>query len=111
MAPSDLEGFQQLEEEPVVQEVVGLGSSMGLEINEEDLEKLVEDHRKKLSFEEPAEIQSVEAETVQQRIAFGDEKIVRAFQLRILRRCSVAGMDRPNLRRIITRILPSWKWA
>ena len=39
VAPRDLEGFHQLEEEPVVQEIVFLGSSMGLEINEEDVEE------------------------------------------------------------------------
>ena len=33
VAPRDFKGFQQLEEEPVVQEIVCLGSSMGLEMN------------------------------------------------------------------------------
>jgi hypothetical protein len=37
VAPRDFKGFQQLEEEPVVQEIVCLGSYMGLEINEEDV--------------------------------------------------------------------------
>ena len=41
VAPRDFEGFQQLEEQPVVQEIVCLGSSMGLQINEEDVEELV----------------------------------------------------------------------
>ena len=50
VAPRDFEGFQELEEEPILQEIVCLVSSMGLEMNEEDVEELVEDHRKELSF-------------------------------------------------------------
>jgi len=62
VAPRDFKGFQQLGEEPVVQEIVCLGSSMGLEMNKEDVEELVEDHRKELSFEELAELHNEEAE-------------------------------------------------
>ena len=46
VTPRNFEGLQQLEEEPVVQETVCLGSTIGLEMNEEDVEELVEDHRK-----------------------------------------------------------------
>jgi len=74
VAPRDFKGFQQVEEEPVVQEIVCLGSSLGLEMNEEDMEELVEDHRKELSFEELVELYNEEAEALKQRIAFGDEK-------------------------------------
>lgn len=72
VAPRDFKGFQQLEEEPVVQEIVCLGSSMGLEINEKDVQELVEDHRKELSFEELVELHNEQAEALKQRIAFGD---------------------------------------
>ena len=71
MAPMD---FQQFEEEIVVQEIVCLGSSMDLEINEEGVEELVEDHRKVLSFEELVELHNEEAEALKQKIAFGDEE-------------------------------------
>jgi hypothetical protein len=73
VAPRDFEGFQQLEEEPIVHEAVCLGSSMGLEMNE-DMEELVVDHKKELSFEELVELHSEEAEALKQRIAYGDEK-------------------------------------
>jgi hypothetical protein len=63
-----------LEEEPVVQEIVLLGSTMGLEMSDEDMEELVEDHRKELSFEELVELRNEDAETLKQRIAFGDEE-------------------------------------
>jgi len=73
VAPRDFEVFQQLEEEPVVQEIVCLGSSMGLEMNEEDMEELVVDHKKELSFEEVTEVHNEEAEALKQRIAYKDE--------------------------------------
>ena len=73
MAPRDFKGFQQLKEEPVEQEIVCLGSYMGLEIIKEDVEKL-EQHRKGLSFEDPVELHNEEAEALKQKIAFGDEE-------------------------------------
>ena len=69
VAPRDFEGFQQVEEEPVVQEIVCLGSSMGLEMNKEDVEELVEDHRK-----EPVKSHNEEAEALKQMIAVGDKE-------------------------------------
>ena len=66
VAPRDFKGFQKLEEGPLVQEIVCLGSSMGLEMNEEDVEELVEDHRKELSFEELVELYNEEAEAMKQ---------------------------------------------
>jgi hypothetical protein len=69
VAPRDFEGFQQLGEEPVVQKILCLGSSMGLEMNKD-----VEDHRKELSFEELAELHNEGAEALKQRTAVGDDK-------------------------------------
>jgi len=74
VVPRDFEGFQQLEEEPVTHKTVCLGSSTGLEMNEEDMEKLVVDHRKELSFEELGELHSEDTEALKQRIAYGDEE-------------------------------------
>uniref|UniRef100_UPI00358DE2FE tigger transposable element-derived protein 1-like n=1 Tax=Myxine glutinosa TaxID=7769 RepID=UPI00358DE2FE len=42
VAGRDFEGF----EEPIVPAIVALGQSMGLEVSEEDVEELVEDHNK-----------------------------------------------------------------
>ena len=102
VAPRNFEGFQQLEEGPVVQEIVCLGSSMGLEMNEENVEELVEDHRKELSFEELVELRNEEAEALQQRVAFGTRmmrtrKKVIAFLLRTITRCYLAGINCQNL--------------
>jgi hypothetical protein len=68
VAPRDFKGFQQLEKEPVVQEIVCLGSSMGLEMKEEDVEELVEDQRKEL-----VKFHDEEAEALKQ-IAVGDKE-------------------------------------
>ena len=73
LAPRYFEGFQQFEEEPFVQEIVCLGSSIGLEMNEDE-EELVEDHRKKLSFEEPKELHNDGAEALKQRTAYRNEE-------------------------------------
>ena len=62
VAAWDFEDFQQLDEEPVVQEMVCLSSSMGLEISEEDVEELMEDNRKAMLFEEVVELHNEEAE-------------------------------------------------
>ena len=109
VAPRYFEDFQQFEEEPVVQEIVCLSSSIGLEMNEEDEEDLVEEHRKELSFEEPKQLHNEEAEALKQRIAY--RKKVTAFQLRILKKCSLARINCPKLCNIITHILLLWKWA
>jgi hypothetical protein len=74
VVPRDFEDLQQLEKEPVMQEIVCLGSSMGLEMNEEDVEELVEDHRKELSFEELLEFLNEDAEGLEQKTAFGVEE-------------------------------------
>ena len=57
-----------------MQEIVCFGSSMGLKINEEDMEELVEEHRKELSFEELVELDNEEAGALKQRVAFWDEE-------------------------------------
>jgi hypothetical protein len=57
MVPRDFEGFRQLEEEPVVQEIV---FGKFLEMND-DMEELVGDHRKELSFEELVDLHNEEA--------------------------------------------------
>jgi len=67
---------------------------MGLEMNKDDVEELVEDHRK-----EPGKFHNEEAEALKQRITVRDEdkEEVTAFQLRTLKRCSLAGINCPNL--------------
>ncbi|KAG7177342.1 Tigger transposable element-derived protein 1-like 116 [Homarus americanus] len=60
----DFEGFEELEEEAVVHEIVSLGNSMGLEVDDDDVEELVEEHSKELSTEELLELHKKENETL-----------------------------------------------
>ncbi|KAG7153775.1 Tigger transposable element-derived protein 1-like 127 [Homarus americanus] len=58
----DFEGF----EEAVVHEIVSLGNSMGLEVD--DVEELVEEHSKELSTEELLELHKEENETLKRSL-------------------------------------------
>ncbi|KAG7163165.1 UBA-like domain-containing protein 2-like [Homarus americanus] len=64
----DFEGFEELEEEAVVHEIVCLGNSMGLEVNDDDVEELVEEHSKELSTEELLELLKEENETLKRSL-------------------------------------------
>ncbi|KAG7177225.1 Tigger transposable element-derived protein 1-like 172 [Homarus americanus] len=64
----DFEGFEELEEEAVVHEIVSLGNSMGLEVDDDDVEELVEEHSKELSTEELLELHKEENETLKQSL-------------------------------------------
>ncbi|KAG7169317.1 hypothetical protein Hamer_G027575, partial [Homarus americanus] len=65
----EFEGFEELEEEAVVHEIVSLGNSMGLEVDDDDdVEELVEEHSKELSTEELLELHKEENETLKQSL-------------------------------------------
>ncbi|KAG7173591.1 Short coiled-coil protein B-like [Homarus americanus] len=64
----DFEGFEELEEEAVVHEIVSLGNSMGLEVDDDDVEELVEEYSKELSTEELLELHKEENETLKRSL-------------------------------------------
>ncbi|KAG7160930.1 hypothetical protein Hamer_G007713 [Homarus americanus] len=64
----NFEGFKELEEEAVVHEIVSLGNSMGLEVDDNDVEELVEEHSKELSTEELHELHKEENETLKRSL-------------------------------------------
>ncbi|KAG7176707.1 Tigger transposable element-derived protein 1-like 156 [Homarus americanus] len=64
----DFEGFEELEEEAVVHEIVCLGNSMGLEVDDDDVEELVEEHSKELSTEELLELHKEQNETLKRSL-------------------------------------------
>ncbi|KAG7164748.1 hypothetical protein Hamer_G005161 [Homarus americanus] len=64
----DFEGFEELEEEAVVHEIVSLGNSMDLEVDDDDVEELVEEHSKELSTEEVLELHKEENETLKRSL-------------------------------------------
>ncbi|KAG7165908.1 hypothetical protein Hamer_G011810 [Homarus americanus] len=65
----DFEVFEELEEEAVVHEIVALGNSMGLEVDDDDVEELVEEHSKELSTEELLELHKEQNETLKRSLA------------------------------------------
>ncbi|KAG7158532.1 Pogo transposable element-like 53, partial [Homarus americanus] len=64
----DFEGFEELEEEAVVHEIVSLGNSMGLEVDDDEVEELVEEHSKELSTEELLELHKEQNETLRRSL-------------------------------------------
>ncbi|KAG7157424.1 kinesin-like protein KIFC1-like 1, partial [Homarus americanus] len=64
----DFEGFEELEEEAVVHEIVSLGNSMGLEVDDDDVEELVEEHSKELSTEELLKLHKEQNETLKRSL-------------------------------------------
>ncbi|KAG7173783.1 hypothetical protein Hamer_G031341, partial [Homarus americanus] len=60
--------FEELEGDAVVQEIVCLGNSMGLEVDDDDVEELVEEHSKELSTEELLELHKEQNETLKRSL-------------------------------------------
>ncbi|GCC38291.1 hypothetical protein chiPu_0016805 [Chiloscyllium punctatum] len=52
----ETEGFEEETSVNVVNEIVTLGQNMGLEVDEDDVTELVEDHRQELSTEDLVEL-------------------------------------------------------
>ncbi|XP_064093866.1 tigger transposable element-derived protein 1-like [Macrobrachium nipponense] len=58
VAERDFEGFEiEEEEEPVEEEIVSIGKTIGLEVDERDIEELVEEHSEELTTDELKELQ------------------------------------------------------
>ena len=52
VSPRDFEGFEDNSGSPTVEHIVSLGKPMGLEVSDEDVKELVEEHRAELSTQE-----------------------------------------------------------
>ncbi|XP_064100872.1 tigger transposable element-derived protein 1-like [Macrobrachium nipponense] len=66
----DFEGF---EPQATVEEIVSLGKSMGLEVNEGDVNELIEEHEEELSIEELKELQVMQHTKALQEISSSSE--------------------------------------
>ncbi|KAM4688985.1 tigger transposable element-derived protein 1-like [Discoglossus pictus] len=73
VAPVNLEA----EPSPVVEEIVSLGKSMGLEVSADDINELVEEQREELSTEELQELQREQQERVPDDLCSSSEEEVR----------------------------------
>ena len=71
VAERDFEGFKP--ETEVLDEIVSLGKSMGLEVDEGDINKLVEEHEEELSTDELKELQMMQHTEVLQEISSKEE--------------------------------------
>ncbi|GCC25057.1 hypothetical protein chiPu_0003462 [Chiloscyllium punctatum] len=69
----DCEGFEEETAVNVVNEIVTMGQNMGLEVDEDDVAELVEDHRQDLSTEDLVELQQEQVKVMQQE-HFGEEE-------------------------------------
>lgn len=74
-ADRDFEGFEpEIEpESEVLEEIVSLGKSMGLEVDEGDIHKLVEEHGEELSTDELKELHMMQHTEVLQEISCEEE--------------------------------------
>ncbi|GBO19329.1 Tigger transposable element-derived protein 1 [Araneus ventricosus] len=83
VAERTFEGFEP--EVPVEEEIVSLGKSMGLVMDERDVNELVEEHSQELTTEELQELQSQQHSGVLQEIGFEEEPEVDKSDKRDLR--------------------------
>ncbi|XP_044308814.1 tigger transposable element-derived protein 1-like [Varanus komodoensis] len=65
---------EDFEPAPVVNEIVALGKAMGLEVSEEDVEELVEDHKAELTIEELQHLHDQQQEDLAEEISSEEEE-------------------------------------
>ena len=70
----DLKGFEDGPGSPIVEHIVCLGKSRGLEVNDEDVKALVEECRAELSTEDLQELQKEQQQIVAEEISSGEEE-------------------------------------
>ncbi|KAM4642474.1 uncharacterized protein O3C94_016790 [Discoglossus pictus] len=64
----------EAEPSPIVEDIVSLGNPTGLEMSNEDIKKLVEEHRQELSTEELQELQREQQQKVAEERSSGEEE-------------------------------------
>ncbi|XP_075913253.1 uncharacterized protein LOC116957625 isoform X2 [Petromyzon marinus] len=69
-----VEGFAHEQEPPVVDEIVSLGKTMGLEVNEDDIQELVEEHGQELTTDELMDLHREQKQEVTEEISSDDEE-------------------------------------
>jgi len=65
---------RDFEDVPIVKDIVSLGRSMGLDVNDFDVEELVEGHREELTTEELQELEKNEHKTRNDALSSGSEE-------------------------------------
>ncbi|CAI5670507.1 unnamed protein product [Oreochromis niloticus] len=86
VAPRDFEGFEGEEGEPQpeveVEEIVNLGTALGLEVEEEDINDLVLDHQEELSTAELQELEAMQHSSVQQQFSEEEEAVIPSADIK-----------------------------
>ncbi|XP_005008025.1 tigger transposable element-derived protein 1-like [Cavia porcellus] len=70
----DLEGLAHEQELPVIDEIVSLGKTMGLEVNEDDIQELIEEHGKELTTEELMDLHREQQQKVMEKSSSAEEE-------------------------------------
>ena len=73
VAERDFEGFGEAPAETVVDEVVSLGKGLGLEVDSDDVEELVEDHKEELTTEDLLQLKEEQVKDIEQAIKSSSE--------------------------------------
>ncbi|XP_077453985.1 uncharacterized protein LOC144072678 isoform X2 [Stigmatopora argus] len=81
--PGDLGGFSaepEAEPRPVVEEIVLLGTAMGLELDVEDVEELLKGHQEELTTEELKELEAMQRSALRQEMGEDEETVAVATE-------------------------------
>lgn len=69
-----IEGFTHEQEPPVVDEIVSLGRIMGLEVNEDDIQELVEEHGQELTTDELMDLHREQQQEIMKEMSSEEEE-------------------------------------
>jgi hypothetical protein len=72
--PDCVEGFAHEREPSVVDEIVSLGKTMGLEVNEDDIQELVEEHDQELTTDELMDLHHKQQQEVMEEVSSEEEE-------------------------------------
>ena len=71
---NDVEGVAHLEEPPVVDDIVSLRKTLGLEVNEADIQELVEEHEQELTTDELMDLHREQQQEIMEDISSEEEE-------------------------------------
>jgi hypothetical protein len=69
-----VQGFAHEEELPVVNEIVSLGKTMGLEVNKDDIQELVEEHGQEFTIDKLMDLHHKQQQKVMEEISSEEEE-------------------------------------
>ena len=74
VAECEVAGFEEVFEDPVINEIVSVSKILGLDVNKNDINELLEEHSQELTTEELMELQSIShQEDVDERLSVDEE--------------------------------------